>query len=303
MLLKVLGTAAGGGVPQWNCACRECSGARGDPRRRRRHASLAVKATEDRWYVVNATPDIADQIEGCPELHPGPEQRRTPLAGVVLTDAELDHTLGIARLREAERLELVATDAVRDAVLERQHLGELLAPYTELTWRELPVGGHAEPLGTLSTIHVSAIPVSGKRPRYAATDTADSGDSGHWVTALRLTDRSTGRTAVYAPALGAWPEALEEAVAEADCVILDGTFWDDDEPRRSGFSARTATAMGHLPIDGPHGTARRLASLAARSLYTHLNNTNPLVDPAAPQHKVLARLGIEVAADGMEIVL
>ncbi|MER5178789.1 pyrroloquinoline quinone biosynthesis protein PqqB [Streptomyces sp. NPDC002896] len=317
MLLKVLGTAAGGGVPQWNCACRECSGARGDPRRRRRHASLAVEASEGRWYVVNATPDIADQIEGCPELHPGPERRRTPLAGVVLTDAELDHTLGIARLREAERLELLATEAVRDAVLERQHLGDLLAPYTELTWRELPVGGGsglrggggvrgrgaAEPLGTRSTVHVSAIPVSGKRPRYAATDTAESGGSGRWVTALRLTDRSTGRTAVYAPALGAWPEALEEAVAEADCVILDGTFWDDDEPRRSGFSARTATAMGHLPIDGPQGTARRLASLPARCLYTHLNNTNPLVDPAAPQHKALARLGIEVAADGMEIVL
>ncbi|MFE5027593.1 pyrroloquinoline quinone biosynthesis protein PqqB [Streptomyces sp. NPDC056656] len=303
MLLKVLGTAAGGGVPQWNCACPQCSGARAHPRRRRLHASLAVRAAEGRWYVVNATPDIAEQIEGCAELHPGPEQRRTPVAGVVLTDAELDHTLGIARLREAGRLELLGTEPVRHAVLHRQHLGTLLAPYTELTWRELPAGGRAEPLGTQSMVHVSAIPVSGKRPRYAMEDGVAPDDDGHWVTALRLTDRSTGRTAVYAPALGVWSDAFEEAVAEADCVILDGTFWDDDEPRRSGFSARTATAMGHLPIDGPQGTARRAASLPARCLYTHLNNTNPLVDPAAPQHKTLARLGIEVAADGMEIAL
>ncbi|GAA3377339.1 pyrroloquinoline quinone biosynthesis protein PqqB [Streptomyces sannanensis] len=303
MLLKVLGTAAGGGVPQWNCACPECSGARAHPRRRRRHASLAVRAAEGRWYVVNATPDIADQIESCPELHPGPEPRRTPLAGVILTDAELDHTLGIARLREADRLELLTTGAVRDAVLGRQHLGELLSPYTDLTWCELPTSGRPEPLDADSTVHISAVPLSGKRPRYAVAVPAGPGDDGHWVSALRLTDRATGRTAVYAPALGTWPDALQHAVADADCVILDGTFWDDDEPRRTGISARTATAMGHLPVDGPDGTARRLASLPARCLYTHLNNTNPLVDPTAPQHKVLTRMGLEVAADGMEITL
>ncbi|MGN9789612.1 pyrroloquinoline quinone biosynthesis protein PqqB [Streptomyces sp. OZ13] len=303
MLLKVLGTAAGGGVPQWNCACRECAGARTHPRRRRRHAALAVKAAEGRWYLVNATPDIGDQIEDCPELHPGPRERHTPVVGVVLTDAELDHTLGIARLREAEQLEVIATAAVREAVRDRQHLGALLAPYTSLTWRELPSTGRAEPLATDSAIHIGAVPVSTKRPRYAAADPAEADDAGDWVTALRLTDRTTGRTAVYAPALGAWPQALDDAVAEADCVILDGTFWDDDEPRRAAFSTRGAKAMGHLPIDGPDGTARRLAALTARRLYTHLNNTNPLVDPDAPQHKVLARLGIEVAADGMEIVL
>ncbi|MEU0371155.1 pyrroloquinoline quinone biosynthesis protein PqqB [Streptomyces sp. NPDC006283] len=303
MLLKVLGTAAGGGVPQWNCACRECAGARTHPRRRRRHAALAVEAAEGRWYLVNATPDIGDQIEDCPELHPGPGRRRTPVAGVVLTDAELDHTLGIARLREAERLEVVATAAVRGALQGRRQLDSLLAPYTELTWRDLPTKGRAQPLATGSAIHISAVPLTAKRPRYAAADPAGTDDPCDWVTALRLTDRATGRTAVYAPALGAWPQALEEAVAEADCVLLDGTFWDDDEPRRANFSTRGATAMGHLPIDGPKGTARRLASLPARRLYTHLNNTNPLIDPAAPQHKALARLGIEVAADGMEIVL
>lgn len=297
MLLLVLGTAAGGGIPQWNCACPGCSGARAHPHRRRRHASLAVRTGEGRWYVVNATPDIGDQIEERPELHPGPGPRQTPLAGVILTDAELDHTLGLARLREADGFQVRATAPVRRALLERLRLGEVLAPYTDVAWRELSAHG-AEPLdGTASGLQISGIPVSGKRPRYAA----DAPDDDAWVVALRLYDPSSGASVLYAPALAAWPDRLQQAAAEADCVIVDGTFWDDEEPRRTGISSRTATGMGHLPIDGPGGTAERLAPLSARCLYTHLNNTNPLVDPAAPQHKRLARLGIEVAHDGMVI--
>ncbi|GAA3836839.1 pyrroloquinoline quinone biosynthesis protein PqqB [Streptomyces coacervatus] len=299
MLLLVLGTAAGGGIPQWNCACPSCSGARAHPGRRRRHASLAVRTDDGRWYIVNATPDIGDQIEARPELHPGPGPRQTPVAGLVLTDAELDHTLGLARLREADRLQVIATAPVRQALLDRLHLGEVLTPYTSITWRELPPRG-AEPLDPgASDLQISGIPVSGKRPRYAA----DAPDDDAWVVALRLYDPASGATALYAPALAAWPDRFQQAAAEADCVIVDGTFWDDEEPRRTGISERTATGMGHLPIEGPGGTAERLTGLSARCLYTHLNNTNPLVDPAAPQHKRLARLGLEVAYDGMVIDL
>ncbi|ALO99453.1 Coenzyme PQQ synthesis protein B [Streptomyces hygroscopicus subsp. limoneus] len=304
MLLQVLGTAAGGGIPQWNCACPGCSGARAHPGRRRRHASLAVRADEGRWYLVNATPDIGDQIEAHPVLHPGPGPRQTPVAGVVLTDAELDHTLGIGRLREADGVEILATAPVREAVDTRLRLGAVLSPYTTLTWRELSCRGaqplHADPgVPAGSGVRISAVPVSGKRPRYAA----DAPDDDSWVVALRLYDPATGGTALYAPAVAAWSDALHRAAAEADCVIVDGTFWDDEEPRRTGISPRTATGMGHLPVDGPGGTAGILASLSARCLYTHLNNTNPLVDPAAPQAKRLARLGIEVAEDGMVIEL
>ncbi|MEV6940586.1 pyrroloquinoline quinone biosynthesis protein PqqB [Streptomyces sp. NPDC051172] len=297
MQLLVLGTAAGGGIPQWNCACSGCSGARAHPGRRRRHASLAVRTGDGRWYIVNATPDIGDQIEARPELHPGPGPRQTPLAGLVLTDAELDHTLGIARLREADALQVISTAPVRRALLDRLHLDDVLGPYTSITWRELPPRG-AEPLDRGAPgLQISGIPVSGKRPRYAA----DAPDDEAWVVALRLYDPASGATALYAPALAAWPDRFQQAAAEADCVIVDGTFWDDEEPRRTGISERTATGMGHLPIEGPDGTAERLARLSARCLYTHLNNTNPLVDPAAPQHKRLARLGLEVAYDGMVI--
>ncbi|NEW71874.1 pyrroloquinoline quinone biosynthesis protein PqqB [Streptomyces rhizosphaericus] len=295
MRVRVLGTAAGGGVPQWNCACPGCSGARAHPGRRRRHAALAVQADEGRWYLVNATPDLGDQIEDCPELHPGPEPRRTPLAGVILTDAELDHTLGIARLREADAIEILATDPVRHALLTGLHLGEVLTPYARLDWR--PLGPGDRPLAEGSPLAVGAVPVSAKRPRYAAGRGAPDDDA--WVVALRLTDRATGRSLLYAPALAAFQRAAEAA----DCVIVDGTFWSDDEPLTSGFGSRTATAMGHLPIEGPDGTAHRLAALEARTLYTHLNNTNPLNDPAAPQHSGLRKLGVEVAADGMVIDL
>jgi pyrroloquinoline quinone biosynthesis protein B len=271
--LQVLGTAAGGGVPQWNCACPGCSGARAHPDRRRRHASLAVQRA-DGSYVVNATPDIADQIEGCAWLRPGPGPRDSPLKGVILTDAELDHTIGLLRLREADTLEVRSTPVVRQAL---RPFADVLRPYLQIVWTD-----------------ADAIPISGKRPRYAA----DSPESPSWVSALRLTDGAA--TAIYAPAMGVWPGELDEAFAAADCVIVDGTFWDDDEPRRTGISSRTATQMGHLPITA---TMERLSRLPGRRLYTHLNNTNPLVDPAAEQHKVLADLGVEVAADGMVIDL
>ncbi|MFD9224305.1 pyrroloquinoline quinone biosynthesis protein PqqB [Streptomyces sp. NPDC060064] len=298
MLLQVLGTAAGGGLPQWNCACPGCAGARAHPHRRRRHASLALCADEGRWYLVNATPDIGDQIEDSHALRPGPGPRESPVAGVILTDAELDHTLGIARLREADGLDILATRPVREALLGRLRLGEVLAPYTRIEWREL--SRETEPLVKGSTVEMDAVPVSAKKPRYAVgTGTEER----TWVVALRLRETTTGRSLLYAPALARWTDDFQDAVEQADCVILDGTFWDDDEPVRAGISAKTATGMGHLPIAGPNGTARRLAGLRARCLYTHLNNTNPLVDPDAPQHALLGEWGLEVAADRMVIEL
>ncbi|MEV0384909.1 MBL fold metallo-hydrolase [Nonomuraea sp. NPDC050643] len=275
MRLQVLGTAAGGGVPQWNCACPGCSGARDHPGRRRRHASLAVQAA-DGCYVVNATPDIADQIEACAWLRPGPGPRQSPLKGVILTDAELDHTIGLLRLREADRLEVRSTPVVRQAL---RPFADILRPYLQITWAD-----------------ADTIPISGKRPRYAELPAPP--DSTGWVSASRLTDGAA--TLIYAPAMGVWPDELDEAFATADCVIVDGTFWDDDEPRRTGISAKTATQMGHLPITA---TMERLSRLPGRRLYTHFNNTNPLLDPSADQHKTLAELGVELAAEGMVIDL
>ncbi|WP_406143963.1 pyrroloquinoline quinone biosynthesis protein PqqB [Streptomyces sp. NBC_01012] len=298
MLLLTLGTAAGGGVPQWNCACPGCSGARAHPDRRRSHDSLAVLA-DDRssWFLVNAGPDITEHLEAHAELRPGAGCERTPVVRILLTDAELDHTLGLLRLREAHHLEIFATAPVRRALRERLTLDTVLTPYTTITWHELPTAGQAPAVA--AGIEVSAVPLSTKRPRYAA----DAQEDDTWVVAARLHDPARGTTALYAPALAARTEGFTKEAAEADCVFVDGTFWDDEEPRRLGISARTSTGMGHLPIDGPDGTASWLAQLPARCVYTHLNNTNPLVDPSAPQHSTLTGQGLEVAQDGMVIEL
>ncbi|MBE1534532.1 pyrroloquinoline quinone biosynthesis protein PqqB [Actinomadura algeriensis] len=299
MRLLTLGTAAGGGVPQWNCACPGCAAARAEPALRRRHASIAVEAGGGRWYVVNATPDIGEQIEECAALHPGPGRRDTPVAGVILTDAELDHTLGVPRLREASGLRIVATGAVRAALSGGLRLDRVLAPYAGLSWTALPVR-RPEALDG-GPLEIQGIRISGKRPRYAADLEAED-DA--WVVALRVRDRRDGKVLVYAPCLAGWPAGLDDALRDADCVFVDGTFWDDEEPRRAGFTERTATGMGHLPITGPGGTIDRLAALpAARRLYTHLNNTNRLVDPGDAGHRRLAAAGIEAAREGAVIEL
>lgn len=294
MRLRILGTAAGGGVPQWNCGCTGCAAARARPALRRRHACVAVEAGGGRWLLVNATPDVAAQIEAAAELRPDPGSRRSPVAGVALTDAELDHVLGLPVLREAPSLHVLATAPVRHALSRGLRLDDVLAPYAGVTWSEL---AEDEPT-VFGALEVRAVRVSGKRPRYAA-DLDAPGDA--WSAALRVTDRQEGGTVVYAPCLAAWPSSLDDALAGADCVFLDGTFWDDEEPRRSGCSNRTATGMGHLPITATRGPFAELP--AAHRLYTHLNNTNPLVDPNADGHRALAALGIEVAAEGAVIDL
>ncbi|MFF1516696.1 pyrroloquinoline quinone biosynthesis protein PqqB [Streptomyces sp. NPDC058305] len=298
MRLLTLGTAAGGGVPQWNCACPGCSGARTHPDRRRSHDSLAILGHDpSSWCLVNAGPDVAAHLEAHSELRPGPGEERTSVVRVLLTDAELDHTSGLLRLREARHIEIYATAPVRQAVRERLALDSVLTPYTSLTWHDLPEAGQIP--AVVAGMEIAAVHLSTKRPRYAADAPEDSA----WVSAVTLHDPARGTTALYAPALAEWSEAFSKAVAGADCAFIDGTFWDDEEPRRMGISTRTSTAMGHLPIDGPDGTAERLAALPARCLYTHFNNTNPLVDPSAPEHGVLAERGLEVAQDGMVIEL
>ncbi|MFG3131407.1 pyrroloquinoline quinone biosynthesis protein PqqB [Streptomyces tendae] len=299
MLLRVLGTAAGGGLPQWNCACPGCAGARRHPSRRRLHDGLAVHGggTGD-WFLANATPDVAEQLESHPALRPNAGQSRTPVVRVVLTDAELDHTLGLLRLREAARIDVWCTEPVHRALTTRLPLTDILSPYTTLAWHDLPLVGADRP-AEVAGLEMSALPLSDKRPRYATDEPSHPA----WSTALTVRDPGSGTRALYAPALAAWSDALDEQITAADCVLLDGTFLDEDEPSRSGVSQRTASGMGHLPIRGAEGTARHLARTEALAYYTHLNNTNPLVDPSAPEHERLADLGLRVAEERMVVSL
>ncbi len=296
MRVVLLGTAAGGGFPQWNCACALCAAARDGKLPSRTRECAAVTGNGRDWWLLNASPDLRAQLTAAPALRPGPGLRDTPLRGVLLTDAEADHVTGLAELRGAAGLKVYAAPPVR-AVLgpARAALGR----YAPWEWADsLADGGFVLAGGLVVTAH----PVGTKIPRYVPAQLP--GPAGPWVTAYRVEDLASGGVLVYAPCVGAWSPALDELCAEADCVLLDGTFFDADERDTAVRPGAGQAAMGHLPVTGPGGSLAELARHRdARRIYTHLNNTNPLLDPASPARAHLAGSGAEILPDGAELLL
>lgn len=296
MVVRVvlLGTAAGGGFPQWNCACALCSAARDGKLPARTQECVAVTGNGRDWWLLNASPDIRLQLTATPALRPGPGPRDTPLRGVLLTDAEADHVLGLAVLRGAAGLRVYAAPPVREALAPVRGALDRYAPWD---WSDsLAAGGFVLAGGLVVTAH----PVGAKAPRYVPAAAPDS----RWVTAYRIEDLATGGVLVYAPCVAAWSGALDELCATADCVLLDGTFFAPDEMGTAVRSASGQAAMGHLPVTGPHGSLAALARHPRpRRIYTHLNNTNPLLAPASPARAQVAGTGVEVHPDGTEFVL
>jgi pyrroloquinoline quinone biosynthesis protein B len=293
MKVRLLGTAAGGGFPQWNCACAMCTAA-GDPDVPvRTQDCLAVSPQGTDWYLVNASPDIRTQVTAAPQLAPGPGPRDTPLRGALLTDAELDHTLGLMLLRESGGLSVWAPAAVRHALGTRFPVQDMVAHYGHWQW---------SPVDAFTALEVSVLAVSDKRPKYAR----DSTVAGPWVVAYRLRDPSTGGVLVYAPCLATWPAGFDEFVDGATCVLLDGTFFSAAEMTGTGTSTTAQHAMGHVPIDGPTGSLARIRAhtgSGTRWLYTHLNNTNPSLDRRSPQYRAVTSAGVEVPVDGTTLDL
>jgi pyrroloquinoline quinone biosynthesis protein B len=295
MQVILLGTAAGGGFPQWNCGCAGCRTARHDPSaaRPRTQSCVAVSADGERWFLLNASPDVRAQLALLPGGEPS-GSRRTPVEGIVLTDAELDHTVGLLLLREGGALPLYCTGAVA-ATLERDtRLLPILrafatVPLTLLdSGSEIPLADHT---GAAAGLSVEAFPVAGHAPRFARCD--DPGAT----TGLLL--RSGGRTCAYVPGCATVDPALLERLAAADLVLFDGTFWSDGELAAVTGGSRSARDMGHLPIGGADGSLAPLSRLGARVVYVHLNNTNPvLLEQSAERAQVVAA-GLIVGADGM----
>jgi pyrroloquinoline quinone biosynthesis protein B len=302
----LLGSAAGGGVPQWNCACGICTAARLDPPRvePRTQDCLAVGSLGS-WALVNCSPDIRAQLLATPYLAPAEGSRDVPVTDVLLTDAELDHVGGLLQLREGRRLRIHATAPVLGALCDQLEVDRVLASYLDVSLLMLAAGDRFRVCD--GSVLVEVIPLSEKRPRYAAC----APPAADWVVGYRFS-RSRGPgdvSLLYAPCFGSWSPALDAGVAGADCALVDGTFWSDDEldratPPLGGQAPGRAQQMGHLPISGPDGSLGRLGGLvAARRVYTHLNNTNPVLDPASPQRAAVARAGVEVAVDGLEVEL
>jgi pyrroloquinoline quinone biosynthesis protein B len=298
----VLGTAAGGGFPQWNCWCPTCRTARREPERARprSQSSAAVSADGRRWFLLNASPDVHAQLARIPMAEPA-GMRHVPVEGVVLTDAELDHTLGIVLLREGRHLQVYATPAVQRVIEQDSRLLPVTRAFAEVRLEALAIGvatGLMYRDGCPAGLSVTAFTVPAGPPRFASHDLP-----GHTV-GLLLRDEASGGTCAFVPGCGGLDRALLDRLAGADLVLFDGTFWTDDELIALGIGERTARQMDHLPVSGPDGSLERLAALPGRhKVYTHINNTNPMLIEDSPQRLLVERLGLSVGADGMRFTL
>ena len=303
MWVRVLGSAAGGGYPQWNCACRTCRAVRDGSRRAcsRTQSSIAVSPDYRRWFLFNASPDIHAQIESFPALHPRGDPaggRVVPLQGVLLTDAELDHTLGLLLLREGGGLVVHATAAARDTLWDGTSLLRTLEAYCPVKWEPV-VPGRDVPLGDGLSYRAFDVPTT-KRARFGPGEGA--AETGGRVVGYRLSDERTGGALVYLPAVQQLTAPVHGQFAGCSCLLVDGTCWHDDELIRLGVAGKTAREMGHLPISGPGGSLAQLSPLPInRKIYTHINNTNPILLEDAPERRILEQHGMEVAVDGLEL--
>lgn len=306
----VLGAGAGGGFPQWNSVGPGCLRARsGDPTARSRsQASLAVSSDGQRWALLNASPDLRTQVAATPALHPRPAAgtiRRSPIAVVVLTGAEVDTIAGLLTLREGHAFALhgaKAALAVLDANPVFNALDPALVPRRPLPLdRDMPLRDVAgDPLGL--TVHAFAVP--GKVPLFAETAGADPGRADDGETVGIRVAAADGAALHYIPGCAAMTVPLRNRLRGAACVFFDGTLWRDDEMIRAGAGRKTGARMGHMSIDGPHGTLAAFEGLEVRRrILTHLNNTNPVLLDDSPEAAIVRGAGWEVAWDGMEIAL
>jgi pyrroloquinoline quinone biosynthesis protein B len=303
--LRVLGSAAGGGFPQWNCGCANCSGLRAGTLRARARTqeSVAVSADGARWFLLNASPEIRAQIESFAPLWPR-AKRHSPVSGVLLTNGDLDHVLGLLSLRESHPVAVWATRAVRRGFAEGNAMVRTLERFPDqVRWRELALGREA-PLvdvdGADTGLFVTALAIPGKRPLHLERTHAPSAEDN---VGLRIRDAHTGGVLAYLPAVGAGSEAVAAAVAGADCTFFDGTFWSSDELVAAGLGTRRAEDMAHWPVGGESGSLGFLAKLPGRRVLIHLNNTNPLLREDGLEARAAGAAGVEVAHDGLELAL
>ncbi|RTZ42412.1 pyrroloquinoline quinone biosynthesis protein PqqB [Candidimonas sp. SYP-B2681] len=308
MKVIVLGSAAGGGFPQWNCNCPNCNGIRKGTiqARARTQSSIAVSENGDDWLLINASPDILAQIRATPELQPERGIRDTGICAVLLMDAQIDHITGLLMLREGKPLPLYCTPSVWDDLSNGMPVAKVLSHYCGVTWHPVtPVKALGnEPriqIPGLANISITALDLKSKAPPYSPhRDNPQVGDN----IGLLIENTSTGRKLFYAPGLGQIEPHINSAMSSADCVLVDGTLWTQDEMIRLGLSKKTSADMGHLPQSGPGGMIETLDALGARrKILIHINNSNPILDENSNEAAVLRRHDIEVAFDGMEITL
>ena len=297
MFIHVLGSSAGGGLPQWNCGGTYSMRARrGDAAcPQRGQPSIAVSADGERWSIVNASPDIRDQLARFPGLYPREGTRDIPLDTVTLTNCDLDHSMGLLVLRESLPYRIVTTPWVRDAVLTNNAAWRLLEP----AWGVSKIDQEFA-LDRDGVLQARFFPVPGKVPGYLDGLASNHPEA---TVGLRITDTRSGKRLVYAAGIKALDDATLAELSAADLRFVDGTFWTAQELLGMRPGAPDAHAMGHLPIGGPDGSLVRISRLPGRSIYIHINNTNPILDADSAESREVREAGVEIAYDGMDLEL
>jgi len=292
----LLGTAAGGGYPQWNCGCRNCLAAR-EARTGflpRTQCSLAVTSDGERWALLDLSPDIRDQITRTPGLHPR-QMRHSPIATVLPTSADIDHIAGLLTLREGQSFTLMLTREVSEILDANPVFRALDANHVER--REIRLDAEFE---LLPGLPARLVPVPGKVPLYMEEGEVRSDLEGGQAVGVAI--GRGDRALWYVPGCAAMTGRLADRLAGADTILFDGTLWKDDELLDSGLSRKTGRRMGHMPMSGPGGSLEALAGLGIRRrIYVHINNTNPVLDPLSAERRAAEAAGWEIGCDQMEL--
>lgn len=303
MLIHILGSAAGGGFPQWNCNCRNCDGLRKGQinARPRTQSSIAISDGGGNWVLCNASPDIRTQLEQTPVLQPGRHMRDTAIGGIILMDSQIDHTTGLLTLREGCPHQVWCTEMVHEDLTTGFPLFNILDHWNGgLQWNRIELdAGFTIP--ACPALHFTPIPLRSAAPPYSPhRNNPHPGDN----IGLLVRDTNNGSVLFYAPGLGQLSSQVHDAMATADCLLVDGTLWREDEMAHAGVGTKLGSEMGHLPQSGEGGMIEVLnAYPESRRVLIHINNTNPILDEDSPERAELTRHGIEVAHDGLVINL
>ncbi len=302
MKIRVLGSGAGGGFPQWNCSCPNCKAVRAGSIKAntRNQSSIAVSSDGEHWVLFNASPDVRSQLENFPEIHPKDKVRGTGIEAIVMIDSQIDHATGLLILREGDPLTIYSTEMVKQDLSTRFPIFNILEHFCGVVDHPIPLNGDTFSIPNIDDIEFTALALKSKAPPYSPhRDDPHEGDNIGMV----IRQISTGKTIFYAPGLGVIEAHVEKAMAGADCVLVDGTFWTDDELASVGRPL-LARKIGHIPQSGEDGMIEILDRLEKpRKILIHINNTNPILNEDSKERKILTQHGIEVSFDNMNIEL
>jgi len=308
MRIQILGSAAGGGFPQWNCGCHNCQGLRAGTLRAKERTQTQVAISDDgqEWFLLNASPDVRMQIERTAVLH-ARNLRHSPISGVLMTSADIDHVAGLLSLRELQPFRIYCTRSLRHILRgDNSIFGMLNRVSRQVCWNDVNLGEKFPLLttsGCESGISCETFSLGTTYPEYVTADRATELNPKEALLGLILTTSSARRLA-YFPAVPKIHDTLLEVLDSAELLLFDGTFWSDDELIQIQGSPLSAREMGHVPVGGDKGSLRALASLRCRrKLFVHVNNTNPMLDESGPEYQEMQAAGWELAEDGWQLEL